>query len=271
MRPGAVWSARFRPRKKAPPFGVRPLARSGLHPLTRLHRRLARGAGARILFATVEVVTKPLVTFIDTTGDTPRLAAGVSTEDYADACREAGLAFLVQAGARRMGKRELASWLVGPYRAVSAAMNATSGAAPGVATPVTESAVQELVDLVRIAVASGVGELGHNDTACITHAIREKLIVSSQDERGLVWIPTDRPRLRLEARVLSLFVVDYLLRTEHYERGDVSVCSDCDTVSFDGDRACGTCGDRAHTSEVRGTSRNPGLLAPLVAPVKIVG
>ena len=219
----------------------------------------------------------PLVTFIETDGNVPKLASDVPTDVYADECRSIGLAFL-EGAQLGWGKRELAAWLVGPYQAVSVRLAAT-GASCGssqarsdaVATPVTESAVLELLGLVRIAVASAISELRGGDTSCVTHAIREKLITSAHDERGMVWIPTDRPRLRLEARVLSLFIVDYLLRTERYERGDVSVCSECDAVSFEGDRPCIACDDHVHSSQVRGTARTPGLLAPLVAPVKIVG
>jgi hypothetical protein len=201
-------------------------------------------------------------------GDRPALAPDVETEVYADACRSAGLAFLE--GARGgWGKRQLAEWLVGPYQAVALRLAGKGGDAGRghIATPVTESAVQELVDLVRIAVGSAISELRRGDTSCVTLAIRDQTLASAHDARGVVWIPADRPRIRLEARVLSLFLADYLLRSEPYERGDVTVCSDCDSVSFDGaDRSCAVCNDRSHDSHVRGTSRAPGILkAPKTA------
>lgn len=191
---------------------------------------------------------------------------------YADVCREAGLAFLdgVRSG---FGKRELAEWLVGVYGSVSARITTPSGTSAASPMPVDDRAVGELVDLVRIAVSSALADLTRGDTAAVSEALREQAVTAGHDARGFIWIPVDRPRMRLEARVLSLFVADYLVRPEAYEQ-DLSVCGDCDAVSFDGaGRACALCKDRERPSHVRSTGRDPGLIDAVLPgrPIKDVG
>lgn len=188
----------------------------------------------------------------------PVLSPDASAEGLADACRAAGLLFLDGVATGRFGKRELAEWLLGPYHDVSARLEA-SQLVPAT-SPLRDGAVESLVEMVRVAVASGLADVARGDTSVITHAIRGRIIASARRGRGLFWVPADRPRMRLEARVMSLFVVDYLLRSEPYETS-LSVCAECDSVSFDGAKvSCRSCSPRERTSHIRGPQSQPGIL-----------
>lgn len=207
-------------------------------------------------------------------GPTPTLAPDASLESLADACRAAGLT-LIEGAVAGWGKRDLARWLTESYSKVSVRLGGPTRVGfsiippgpmsipPPPAEPVPASAppsslrtgaVEELLDLVRVAVSSALSELSRGDTSAVTDAIRGQSVVqATHPVHGLVWVPADRPRLRLEARVVSLFVVDYLVRGKPYET-DLSVCGACDSVSFDGaGRSCAVCNDREHPSHVRAT------------------
>lgn len=174
----------------------------------------------------------------------PALAPGVDAASFGDACRAAGLAFL-RGAAAGWSKRELAVWLLGPYRAVSLRPapklvlalddedDDDSTDDPS-SSGVRASAVEDLVELVRVAVGCTLAELRQGETSAVTLAIREGRVAcgSNADGSRVVWIPLDQPRMRLEGRVVSLFVADYLTRPEAYEH-DLSVCPGCDGVSFD--------------------------------------
>jgi len=166
---------------------------------------------------------------------------------------------------RGWGKRELAAWLVGPYQTIVARMTdadaAPSSGAPISIGPIREGSVEELVDLVRVGVASTLAELRRAETVSITQAIRSQTVMWAQSAKGLMWVPVDRPRMRLEARVLSVFAVDYLLRPEPYET-ELSVCPSCDLVAFEGaDADCARCGALGRPSHIHG-------LAPLAGAAK---
>ncbi len=217
-------------------------------------------------------MTARLVTCTDLANG-PELLPGVDASMFANACRSAGLAFL--AGAESgWGKLELAEWLLGPYAAVSTRLGESDGNALSVAGTMAASmgsgivratAVEELIELVRVAVSSTLVELHRDETLAITQAIRERHVAWARASEGLVWTPVDHPRMRLEARVTSLFAVDYLLRPRAYEL-DLAVCTSCDHVSFDGaDRSCDRCNERGRTSHIRGTENAPGLI---VSPTK---
>ena len=53
----------------------------------------------------------------------------------------------------------------------------------------------------------------------------------------LFWLPADDPSLRLDHRVRSLFVCDYLANTDAYER-DLRICPEFNHVHFNGDDEC---------------------------------
>lgn len=170
---------------------------------------------------------------------------------FAEACRAAGLAFLegTRAG---WGKRELVAWLVGPYRELSAQVGTESMPPPSMQSAqnaIREETLDELLHLVRVAVSSALADLLRGDTTCVTESIRERSILEGGERDG-VWLPADRPRMRLEARVLSLFVVDYLHSARPYE-ADLAVCTDCDAVNFDGaGRRCPDCGQPSQTRSI---------------------
>ncbi len=191
-------------------------------------------------------------------GPVPELAPNVEATTIADACREAGPAFLE--GARGgWGKLELAAWLVGSYRPICAPMAEDASGIllvlpSGTAhAPIRAGAVEGLIELVAVAATSALAELARGETAPIAEAMRDRAIASAQGPRSLVWVPADRPRLRLEARLMSLFAVDYLLRSDAYTT-DLLVCGACDEVNFDGaERACARCQDRGRPSHIRET------------------
>lgn len=177
------------------------------------------------------------------------LAADVDAVAYADACRQAGLSFL-DGVADGWGKRDLAEWLLGAYRAVSMRPapklmlalepDDSDGDAPArnaVDHRLRASAVEELLGLVRIAVCCSLSDLQRGDTNAVTQAIREGHVACAPGGGGLVWVPINRTRVRLESRITSLFVVDYLSRPEAYQR-DLNVCAECDRVSFQPNVPC---------------------------------
>ena len=207
-------------------------------------------------------------------GSTPTLAPETTLDAFADACRGAGLT-LIEGAVAGWGKRDLARWLTESYAHVSVRLGGPTRVGfsiipPGLSIPppppvdmgpssqppssLRTGAVEELLDLVRVAVSSALGELARGETTAVTDAIRGQSIVqATHPVHGLVWVPADRPRLRLEARVVSLFVADFLARGKAYET-DLSVCGACDSVSFDGaGRSCAVCNDREHPSHVRAT------------------
>jgi hypothetical protein len=149
------------------------------------------------------------------------------------------VAFL-RGAASGWSKRELASWLLGSYREVSVrpdprlvlAFEDEGVVARGL---LPARAVKELIELVRTAVCSTLADLRRGETSAVSLGIRQRWVAcasASTPAEGAVWIPLDQLRMRLEERVTSLFIVDYLLRSASYER-EVMVCTACEDVSFD--------------------------------------
>jgi hypothetical protein len=176
------------------------------------------------------------------------LPSELSPRELGLRCREAGLDFL-EGAASGWGKRDLAEWLIGPYRALAQRRDARG---PVAATKsVAEQTIASLIDLTRIGVASTISELGTGEWHTVLDAIQNHSIEPARAAGELIWLPIDQPRMRLETRVLSLFLVDYLLEPEVYER-DVSFCDACFHVAFDGaGRACSRCEAESRPSFVR--------------------
>jgi hypothetical protein len=167
-----------------------------------------------------------------------RLDPAVSPQAVADACRYAGLAFL-DGAVLGFGPRGLADWLDGPYR-TAVGFRRLCGVDRSPTQPVAGLACA-LVRLVRSSVIDNLRELSTGDWACVVESIRVGAIVHARTREGdLVWLPADEPGLRLDHRVRSMFVCDYLWSAEPYER-DLRICAERHHIRFDGDDECGRC------------------------------
>jgi hypothetical protein len=205
-----------------------------------------------VLVSALTAIIPPRTTFAEQDDVRPRslaLPEDFCPDAFADDCRAAGLAFLdgVAAG---WGKRELAEWLAGPYGEITLArpMRAPSPRAMGT---VDSGALFMLMRRTRRAVVSAVRDIGEGDWHLVTTAIADGHLEPARSAEGeLVWLPANGPRMRLESRVLSLFLVDYLFRPEAYDM-EMSWCPACDDITFNGaDRACDRCVLPPHSSYV---------------------
>lgn len=171
---------------------------------------------------------------------------------FAEACRETGLAFLD--GARDgWDKRDLAEWLCGPYRALANVSAEAEAADDGAsesrheAAPISERSIAELLASTRRVVVDALVELSEGEWNAVTLAMRDGHLEPARHAGELVWLPVDQPKMRLAARVLSLFLVDYLVDATPYEA--LTVCRSCDDVGFDG--ACASCHAPSSASYLR--------------------
>jgi len=171
------------------------------------------------------------------------LAPGVEPAAFAAACREAGLA-LLRGAAAGWSKRELATWLLHSYRAVSLrpaprlVLALDDEVDAGASCLIRASAIEELLGLVRVAVCVTLAEIRAGDTTAVNLAMREgRLACTLSSTRHVLWLPIDQPRTRLEARVTSLFIADYLFDPTPYER-DLTLCDACGSVSFCASEPC---------------------------------
>jgi len=184
---------------------------------------------------------KYLVVFAANTREPPVLEEGVTRASVSAEARAAALDFVAGVAAG-WSKRDLAMWLLGPYA------HATRHTKHGERTDVSGRTVSaetielilrtahaRLVAALEDAVASG-GVLDFADAAMDKGFVRPAV-----DADGFeVWVPVDAARMRLEERVGSLFVADFLNDPQAY--ASLHVCPRCRIVTFD-EGACttGTC------------------------------
>jgi hypothetical protein len=170
--------------------------------------------------------------------DKPRvclLDPGVHVKDVADACRSAALAFAWSAS-RGWNKRDLARWLAGPYAtAVSATRSLRAGSALRVVrpTPIAEKSIADLVARTHSTVLTALRSTWAwmDDSLFARDMVDVGLVAGIMDETSAIgFAPIDGPRMRLAARVESLFVADYLTRPADYET--FRVCNDCNGVTY---------------------------------------
>lgn len=159
---------------------------------------------------------------------------------FADECRQAALTFMegTAPSAQMWSKRDLAMWLTGPYRALTAS-HVDADAAPPSSGRLTEHSLASLMEEARAEVLVNLADLRDGEWAPVTDAMREGRIHSTRSAGELVWIPIHRPGLRLAGRVLSLFLVDYLFAADPYESA-LNICTRCERVSFNS-AGCSTC------------------------------
>jgi hypothetical protein len=163
-------------------------------------------------------------------GDGRRFA---SRAQLADACRAAGLTFMdgVAAG---WGRRELAAWLVGPYREATfdrglrAKRASASGSQPTIEA-VTDGTIADLLRATRWRVFALLEDAARGDLRFVEDLAAAGWVAKHPE---LGWVAVDVRGGALRQRVLSLFAADYLLRAADY-RHKLCACSRCETVVFD--------------------------------------
>jgi hypothetical protein len=164
------------------------------------------------------------------------LLPGIRVHDVAEACRNAALGFALNAQ-QGWGRPELARWLVGPYAEAVAAtrsLRVSGTRAAVVHRPVEEDTIQELLGTTRTEVLEllRAAPTWTHDGASVRASLDEGLVAGIVDEASdLGFAPLDSGRMRLAARVRSLFIADYLTRPRDYE--SFTICTHCDTATFD--------------------------------------
>ncbi len=138
------------------------------------------------------------------------------------------------------GKREVAEWLAGPYRAVTA-FAATTDVPEDSSTfrrPPKKLIPDKLEAVLRAAKEEVLATLimaapPDSDVRFTHRAVTAGYVVRTRDAHGRAgWAPVDVPRMLLADRILSLISVDYLMRPADY-LALLSVCGMCQAVSFD--------------------------------------
>lgn len=193
-----------------------------------------------------------------------RIEDGATRHSLAEDCRTAALAFM-SGVARGWDKLELALWLTGPYaHATRHAAHGERVVAPGASNDVVDPVlVERLLTRVRGQVLASLekasldlGTLDFTDEMVARGFVRQL----SDGEGGAVWVPVDRPRLRLKDRLQALFAADHL--DAPYSYGELFVCHRCEAVVFDAHaKRQGVCG--AHRLSGRAPSNDN---APLSDP-----
>lgn len=183
----------------------------------------------------------------------PQLSSKISVDRVAEACRSTALKFL---DGSRAGweKKELADWLVGPYRRLTLLRYSVAELAwadvldareaPPSSRPLTHLRIQDMIERTRAEVVSRLEGFAQSDDAAlfVLDARDNGSVIRCRDARGGEgFLPVDRPGMKLADRVLSLFATDYLLRTADYDHL-CTVCWRCETVTFDAEaRRIGAC------------------------------
>lgn len=177
--------------------------------------------------------------------DAPLVAvpSGARVKDVADACRSAALAFAWNA--RLWTKRDLATWLVGPY--ARAALPARADAPPAScvrgASPIAEATISGIVDGAHATVLEDLRRAWswRYDAGFARDLVEAGLVARIVDEEGASgYAPVDARELRLLDRVRSLFFADYLTRP--YDWASFAVCAGCGAATFEHathERECG--------------------------------
>lgn len=188
------------------------------------------------------------------------LGEGATRASVSAECRQAALDFM-SGVASGWSKRDLALWLIGPYA------NATRYCAHGERTNVsdtTEVDAETIEDLLvttrgRLVAALENSVLSDGALDFADEVVERGFVQRAIDEDSSeVWVPVDRARMRLEQRVGSLFVADYLNDRRAY--GALHVCSRCENVVFDQDaRVIGMCSTHRNVSGIVTTREGDGV------------
>jgi hypothetical protein len=159
--------------------------------------------------------------------------------DEVDHCRSAALGFM--AGATSWDKRKLAHWLQIIYRPLVGGM----WSSPYKLTPAYGMGKVAAATRVERRALDGVVANAHEDVLGVLREIVSRpsiemgrkliaanLVTRAIDGDGIFgWAPLAQARMPLSARVMSLFVTDFLARPWDYEENFV-VCDMCNSVHF---------------------------------------
>jgi hypothetical protein len=145
-----------------------------------------------------------------------RLPRGVAILDVADACRRAAIDFMTDTPT---SQRALAAWQDGMYQSLVTIVEPDLRRAP-----LRTDAVLELPAFTRAYVLGVMRGLAYPpiDVSFTVAAMHDGWIERCCDGFGQTgWVPLDRPNMRLSERVLSLIAVDYLVRPEEWQDGQL--------------------------------------------------
>ncbi|HEX7664442.1 MAG TPA: hypothetical protein VF407_08030 [Polyangiaceae bacterium] len=199
------------------------------------------------------------------------LVSGFTIDDVAEAARAAAVEFVdgVRDG---WGKKELATWLTGPYHQLSILRCSPEELAgpgsdhtpqpPPVVVKVPAEDIVKTMKRARAEALAVIARFAHGDDAPETFVwrVRQKGgLAKVEDDTGRAGlVPNERPAQLLVERVLSLFAADYVARPLDYEE-KVGLCKVCGTVRFDDDiRVTGDCGEH------RGSGMRPKLDSSMI-------
>lgn len=195
----------------------------------------------------------------------PVLPLSMSPRTIAEGCRDAALSFCRNACAG-WTKQDLAAWLSGPYATVAGLVDVS--VAPQI-LEVPSSRRPTMPPMARLAdeeIAAILEPAWDQAMACVealsrSHGGAADVLIEDAFTRGslveaitvrgeVVIVPMHRPRLRLAARVQSLFIADFLFRSHDYE-GELEGCSSCGVVLIGaGARENSLCGAHMRTSGI---------------------
>jgi len=175
----------------------------------------------------------PTRPFANTSSPRALRLEGTSILEVAEHSRVAAVAFLAGT-AFGWGRRELATWLLGPYRQATAFAEATLGEPAQPTTRFTEPlAVERVLLTARERVIEMLSTRANewHSFEFARKAIDAGLVLNVQDRLAVTgYIPATHPSMRLYDRVASLFIADFLTRPRDYE--DILLCDECGELSF---------------------------------------
>jgi len=136
-------------------------------------------------------------------------------------------------------KRQLVTWLEGPYREVAVPATqeeidaAVESKRHSTLRPVAESTVVLLLIQTRTDVIAALEHLMTGDTSFVRAcAVNGSIGRFTLEDGSDCFLPMHRPKMKLTERVLSLFAADYLNDSDAY-RESLSICEHCGSISFE--------------------------------------
>lgn len=175
--------------------------------------------------------------------------------EFAEACREAGLAFMsgVAAGWER---RDLAVWLLQKYGKL-AIKPKERGREVSTDRGVQQQTISDILREARWKAFAALEEAAQGQ-ARFVQEVAGKGLIARDDKLG--WVPVDRPNARLRGRVLSLFAIDCLVRPSDY-RSLLFACPRCESIVFDtvAKESGRCCGNRPQVDASSGARAAPRI------------
>jgi hypothetical protein len=145
---------------------------------------------------------------------------------FAQACREAGLAFM-SGVASGWDRRDLGVWLLQQYGKL--AVKPKNGRDVTHDSGVQTQTISDVLREARWKAFAALEEAAAGQARFVQEVAGKGLIM--RDEK-LGWVPVDRAGARLRGRVLSVFAIDCLVRPSDY-RTLLFACPRCESVVFD--------------------------------------